>query len=122
MPPAFLVTRFGPAGAKAVLWGGAAILAFALLSASYWFGRVDGVRGAKIEQLEAERELEKQASKADANAADRRVTDAVRNTQQEKELKDALEATNDPDRQRALRGCVILRQQGFDTIAIPACR
>lgn len=58
---------------------------------------------------------------ANANIADIRVEDAVRAEQQQREIEDAVKNSTGPDDLRALRGCVILRQQGRDTSKIAAC-
>lgn len=65
---------------------------------------------------------ERALGKANDKAADRRVVDSIQIEQQKKELSDALDASPNLDRQRALRGCAILRQQGRDTSHLPACR
>lgn len=110
-----LVRKWGLPAAVVVL------LALAL-SLTYCKGRIAG-KSAEIERQQArEIETQKDLNQANENAADRRVSDTVRSQQQQKELNDALAATNDPDRQRALRGCTILRQQGRDTSHLPACR
>lgn len=57
-----------------------------------------------------------------ANIADERVEDAVKAEKQQREIEDAVANSTGPDDVRARRGCVILRQQGRDTAAIPACR
>jgi Flp pilus assembly protein TadB len=99
-----------------------AILAVALvLSLAYCAGQSNGKSGSVIQQQAQEIEQQREVQQANNQAADQRVKDAVKAEQQTKELQDALKATDDPDKQRALRGCVILRQQGRDTSAIPAC-
>lgn len=106
-------------------WGlpaAAAVLLALVLSLTYCKGR-DAGKLAEIQRQQArEIETQRDLNRANENAADRRISDAVRSQQQQKELDDALTATNDPDRQRALRGCTILRQQGRDTSHLPACR
>lgn len=119
--PAFLVSRFGPLGAKLVLFGGIALVLAALALSLYLTGRSDGKRGEVVQQQEREITNIREVGAADTKAADIRVKDAVRTEQQTKDLNDALNATDNPDQQRALRGCVILRQQGRDTSRIPAC-
>ncbi len=97
----------------------AVVLAFLLLA--YCSGRKDGKTGEVVEAQEREIEVQEQVGDANTNAADQRVADTVKAAQQEKELNDAITATESPDRARALRGCVIMRQQGRDTSRIPAC-
>lgn len=121
MIPAFLVKRFGPAGAKAVFYSGLAIMLVVILTLAYCSGRQDGKTGEVVKQQEREIEVQRDVGDANTKSADQRVEDAVKAEKQQKELADALKATTDPDRQRALRGCVILRQQGRDTSRIPAC-
>lgn len=99
---------------------GAALLA-ALLTLAYCNGKSAGKSGEIVKQQKREIETQQDLGKANGNAADARVKDAVKSERQQQELNDALKATHDPDRQRALRGCVILRQQGRDTSHIPAC-
>jgi hypothetical protein len=121
MIPAFLVKRFGPQAAKLIFFGGIILALLLAALAIYLVGRGDGKAGEVIEQQEREIEVQQDVGDANTNAAGTRVEDAVRSERQQKELTDALKATTDPDRQRALRGCVILRQQGRDTSRIPAC-
>lgn len=121
MIPAALITRFGPTGAKAVFFGAiAGILALVLLLA-YCTGRGDGKSGEVIGQQKREIQTQQDLGKANENASEQRLKDAAEAATQEKELDDALKATQDPDRQRALRGCVVLREQGRDTSHIPGC-
>lgn len=121
MIPAFLIRRFGPAGAKLAFFGTLAAVVAACLVLAYCTGRSDGKTGEVVKQVERENKVLGKIGQANEGAAASRVEDAVRSENQKKELSDALKATNDPDRQRALRGCVILRQQGRDTTGIPAC-
>lgn len=107
--------KWWPALTAAALFG-------LILSLAYCQGRDAGKSTEVIKQQKREIETQRDLGKANDNAANQRVQDATKAIQQEKELSDALQATNDPDRQRALRGCVILRQQGHDTSNIPACR
>lgn len=121
MVPLFLLERFGPKMGKAVFFGGLLLALLLVGLAVYAVGRGDGKSGQLTLELQRENKTQVQVGDANTNASDARVEDAVRSEQQEKELKDALEATEDLDRQRALRGCVIMRQQGRDTSRIPAC-
>jgi len=117
IPPAALgfFKKWWPVIAAAALFGG-------LLTLAYCKGESAGSKGEIVKQQEREIETQKDLNQASENAAANRVDDVKRAAQQEKELTDALEATDDPDRQRALRGCIILMQQGRDTSNIPACR
>lgn len=98
----------------------AVILAFLLLA--YCSGRKDGKTNEIVEQQERQIEVQENVNEANSTAADQRVDDAKKAAQQEKELNDAIKETSDPARQRVLRGCVIMRQQGRDTDTISACR
>lgn len=100
----------------------AALLFGVLLTLAYCNGRSAGRQGEVVKQQEREIDTQRDLGRANENAADARVEGATKAAQQERELTDALNATKDPDRQRALRGCAILRQQGRDTAHIPACR
>lgn len=94
----------------------------AVLTVAYCSGRNAGKTGEVNKSLTREIETQHDLGAAAANASDARTTDAVKAAQQQQELSDALNATQDPNRQRALRGCAIMRQQGRDTSRIPACR
>lgn len=117
IPPAALLIlkKWWPVIAAAALFG-------LLLTLAYCSGEDAGKSGEIVKQQEREIETQRDLNTANEDAASARVKDAVEAIRQEKELTDALEATDNPDRQRALRGCVILRQQGRDTSNIPACR
>lgn len=121
MIPTFLVTRFGAAGAKAVFFGGIALALLLVALGIYLLGRSDGKTGEQLGAAKREIVVQGQVKQADSNASAARVEDTVHIQQQRDELHDILQATQDPDRQRALRGCVILRQQGRDTSRIPGC-
>jgi hypothetical protein len=99
----------------------AAIVA-AVLVLTYCQGQKAGKSGEVVKQQGRTIEIQNQVGNANENAAAARVEDATMAAQQERELKDALDATNDPARQRVLRGCIILQQQGRNTQNIPACR
>jgi len=113
MPP--FITKYWPALAGAAL-------VLALLTLAFCQGKQAGKSGEIVKQQGREIETQQDLGRANSNAAEARVNDAVKAAQQRKELDDAITATDDPDRQRALRGCVILRQQGRDTTNIPGCR
>jgi len=99
-----------------------AVLLCAFLTLAYCKGQSAGKSSEVIKQQDREIKTQQDIGKANENASDARVQDAVKAEHQKRELNNALEATQDPDRQRALRGCVILRQQNRDTSHIPACR
>lgn len=121
MIPTALIERFGPAGAKAVFFGGIAALVALALLLSYCTGRGDGKRVEVVKQQERTIEVLEDVGEANEAAAGTRVADATRIALDQKELEDALKATTDPDTRRVLRGCIIMRQQGRDTAGIPAC-
>lgn len=106
--------KWWPVLAAAALFG-------TLLTLAYCKGQSAGKSSEVIKQQSREIKTQQDLGKAGENAAAARVDSAVKLEQQKRELNDALEATQDPDRQRALRGCIILRQQGRDTSHIPAC-
>lgn len=99
-----------------------ALLGLSTLTLAYCKGQSAGRSGEVIKQQNREIETQKDLTKANEKAADQRMSDARKATKQQEELTNALKATNNPDRQRALRGCIILRQQGRDVSDIPACR
>lgn len=107
--------KWWPAFALAALFG-------ILLTLAYCNGRSAGKQGEVIKQQEREIAVQQDLGRANDNAARSRLESAVTAERQQKELTDALNATQDPDRQRVLRGCTILHQQGFDTDRIPECR
>lgn len=94
----------------------------AILILTYCSGQHAGKSGEVVHEQARTIQVQQNVGKANDNAAGTRVADATKAAQQERDLKDALNATNDPDRQRTLRGCLILRQQGRNTANIPACR
>lgn len=104
------------------IWLGIAALMTTILTVAYCAGRTAGKNVEVLKQQEREIETQRDINDANETAAGKRVEDAKREAAQKKELEDALKATDDPDRQRALRGCIILRQQGKDTSNLPACR
>lgn len=108
-------------GGNGRLLGGMTVLLVLVLCLVYCTGRKDGKQGEVVEQQKRELEVQGKLGQAAGKAANQRLNDAVQTAQERKELDDALKATEGSDRQRALRGCVILRQQGRDTSRIPAC-
>jgi len=122
MIPTFLITKFGPTGAKFAFFGGiAALIALALLL-TYCTGRSDGKAGEVNAQLNREIKVQGQIGDANTNAAGARVEDATTIQNQAQELRDATVNATSPDDARVKRGCVILRQQNRDTSGIAACR
>ncbi len=121
MIPAVLVKRFGPTGAKFAFFGGIGVLVALTLLLSYCTGRSDGKREEIVEQQERTIEVLEDVADANETAAGSRVADTTRIALEKEELEDALKDTTDPDARRVLRGCIIMRQQGRSTAAIPAC-
>ena len=100
-----------------------AAVVVAVLGLTYCQGQKAGKSGEVVKQQERTIETQQQVGAANENAAGARVAAATKAAQQEKELTDALHATNDPNRQRVLRGCIIMRQQGRSDKDLPAaCR
>jgi hypothetical protein len=107
--------------AKYGLYIGLALLVALVLGLTYCQGQKAGKSGEVVKEQQRTIQTQAEVGNANENAAAARVSDATKAVQQEKELTNALHATNDPDKQRALRGCLIMRQQGRDTKNIPAC-
>lgn len=94
-----------------------------LLTLTYCEGRKSGKSGEVVKEQARTIQVQQEVGNANENAAGARVADATKAAQQEKELKDALDASKDPARQRVLRGCLIMRQQGRATKDLPiVCR
>lgn len=91
---------------------GIAAAIIAVLTLTYCQGQKAGKSGEVIKEQGRTIQTQKEVGAANENAAGARVADATKAAQQERDLKDALAATNDPNRQRVLRGCLIIRQQG----------
>lgn len=107
--------------AKYGIYIGLAFLVAAVLGLAYCQGQKSGKSGEVVKEQGRTIQTQQEVGSANENAAGARVADATKAVHQEKELSDALHATNDPTRQRVLRGCLIMRQQGRDTKNIPAC-
>jgi predicted negative regulator of RcsB-dependent stress response len=101
---------------------GAALLFGVIITIARCSGESAGQNKEVVKQQGREIETQRDLNDANENAAGDRVEQATQAAQQKKELEDALESETDPDRQRILRGCIILRQQGRDVSDIPACR
>lgn len=106
--------------AKYGIYIGLAALVVLALGLAYCEGHKAGKSGEIVKEQQRTIQTQQEVGNANENAAAARVSDATKSEQQKKELQDALNATNDPDKQRALRGCIILRQQGRLTKDIPA--
>lgn len=122
MIPDFLVTRFGPTGAKLVFFGGIALLVIAALVGFIAYERHVGATGEVVKEQARTIETQKKVGVANENAAGKRIDDTLKGEAQKKEITDAELKATSPDDARRRRGCVILRQQGRDISAIPACR
>jgi hypothetical protein len=92
------------------------------LTLAYCSGQDAGKTGEKLKQAEAAAEVDRKGDKADAKAADARVQDVRQGAKEAKELEDATRDAESADDARRRRGCAIMRQQGFDTSKIAACR
>lgn len=109
--------------AKYGVYIGLVLLVAAILGLAYCEGHKAGKSGEVVQEQKRTIQTQQEVGSANENAATARVSDATKAVQQEKELKDALAATNDPTRQRVLRGCIIMRQQGRSLKDLPAaCR
>jgi hypothetical protein len=108
--------------AKYGIYIGLALLVAAALGLAYCEGHKSGKSGEVVKEQGRTIQTQQEVGKANENAASARVSDATRAVHQEKELTDALHSTSDPSRQRVLRGCIIMHQQGRNTEDIPACR
>lgn len=112
-----------PSVAKYGIYLAIAAVVVAVLGLTYCQGQKSGKSGEVVKQQDRTIKTQQEVGTANENAAGARVADATKAAQQEKELKDALDATNDPTRQRVLRGCLIMRQQGRSDKDLPAaCR
>lgn len=105
-------------------WPFAAIglLVVAILSLTYCSGKTAGKSGEVVKQQEREIDTQHDLGNANDAAAGQRVEDAIRLTDQQRELDNAEKSGDDADKRRISRGCVILRQQGRNLQDIPACR
>lgn len=109
-------------GQRLYLGIGLVLLIVAVLGLTYCSGTKAGKNAEVVKSQARTIDTERKVGAANENAAAARVNDATKAAQREGELRDALAATDDPDKQRVLRGCIIMRQQGRDTTDIPACR
>lgn len=101
---------------------GIVVIIGACLLLAYCTGRSDGKKNEVISQQKREIEVQQKVGTANENSASKRLDDITKLQQQQREIEDAVRNASSPDDMRAKRGCVILRQQGQDTSAIPACR
>lgn len=122
MIPQFLIARFGPKLAGVIFYAGLALIVIAIAAAVYITGRHDGKSGEVVKEQARTIDTIKKVGVANDNAAAARVDDARRQDQEKQELDDALKNASGGDDARRRGGCAILRQQGRDVSAIPACR
>lgn len=109
--------------AKYGIYIGLAFAVVGILTLAYCKGQSAGKSGEVVHEQARTIQTQQEVGSANENASTARVADSTKAVQQERELKDALASTNDPNRQRVLRGCIIMRQQGRDTKDLPAaCR
>jgi hypothetical protein len=106
--------------AKYGIYIGLALVVALILGLTYCQGQKAGKSGEVVKEQGRTIQTQKEVGAANENAAGARVADATKAVQQERELKDALAASNDPNRQRVLRGCLIMRQQGRTHKNLPA--
>lgn len=106
--------------AKYGIYLGLAAIVFAVLGLTYCQGQKAGKSGEVVKEQGRTIQTQQEVGTANENASTARVSDATKAVQQEKELTDALNASTDPDRQRVLRGCIIMRQQGRSDKNLPA--
>ena len=106
--------------AKYGIYIGIALFVAAVLGLAYCEGHKSGKSGEVVKEQGRTIQTQQEVGKANENAAAARVSDTAKAAQQERELKDALQATDDPNRQRVLRGCIIMRQQGRSAKDLPA--
>lgn len=107
--------------AKYGIYLGLALLVAGILGLAYCEGHKSGKSGEVVQEQKRTIQVQQDVGAANENAASARVADATKAAQQEKELTDAINSSNDPNKQRVLRGCLILRQQHRDTKNIPEC-
>lgn len=107
--------------AKYGIYIGLVFLVAGILGLAYCKGQSAGKSGEVVHEQQRTIQTQQEVGSANENASTARVAQATKAAQQERELSNALESTNDPTRQRVLRGCIIMRQQGRDTKNIPAC-
>lgn len=98
-----------------------ALLVVGILGLAYCEGHKSGKSGEVVQEQKRTIQTQQEVGNANENAAAARVSDTQKSDAQKKELDNALQSSNDPDRARIERGCVILREQHRDTKNIPAC-
>lgn len=119
MIPTFLITRFGPTAAKAIVYGGIALMLTIAIGLFIWHERSIGAAGVIAKDQAATIQVQDQNAKAQDNAAAARVDATKREAQQQQELDNAIDNSQSPDDRRRARGCVVLKQQGVDTSRLP---
>ncbi len=97
-------------------------VAVAAMTLAYCQGGKAARNAELLKQAETAARIDDRADKADAKAADARVDSARQAATEAKELDDATRNAPTADDARRRRGCAIMRQQGFDTTQIAACR
>jgi hypothetical protein len=120
--PQFLIARFGPKLAGLIFCGSLALIVLAIVGTIYAFGRHDGKSGEVVKEQARTIDTIQKVGDANTNASAARVENTRRQDQQKQELNDALKNASGGDDARRRTGCAILRQQGRDVSAIPACR
>jgi hypothetical protein len=104
------------------------LIAAAVAFASFFLGqcRGEGIGRdrAALALEKANRKALEQKGRADALAANQRLTDTIAVNTMERNLRDAIASTPDsaPDDMRVSLGCERLRRAGVSTAALPACR
>jgi hypothetical protein len=122
MIPQFLIARFGPLGAKLVFFGTIVAILLLIVGGIYLAGHSAGKSGEVVKEQARTIDTIQKVGDANTNASAARVDDTRRQDQQKQELNDALKNASGGDDARRRTGCAILRQQGRDVSAIPACR
>ena len=109
-------------------WVRVVVVALMVAAVTWPLAYCDGKRAGKAQmQLAIEQANTRyltQKARADALAADQRLTDQRTVTNLERELSDAVANIPDevPTARRLARACAQLRSQGVDTAALPQCR
>lgn len=105
---------------KANRWILVAALIIAFVAVLCALSYCAGGAGETVRQQDGTIKVQTQTIAADGNAADARVADTVKISNQQQEIENAVEKTTNADDARRARGCVILRQQGRGAAATAA--